>query len=514
MIDRGELERAWRAAEPPSDFAERVLQKVTVGATSEAGATAERSSAPAPSMADASWTWLALGSASRWITGRRARVSLTPGRSLSARSALALVACVGVTIGLWLTVAGPHADHGEVLAERRTQLPLGGGGVGVLESGAHVAWSGRQIRQVSGDVFYRVEPGEPFSVETPVGDVAVRGTCFRIRLHTPEGAEMTTVPGVAAKGKARDMLAERMYGMGAGVALGALATVIVYEGEVQLSQAEARLELGAGEAATMGPEGIRRVDDAPGLTGEPSPIGGVSASAAPAAGELSQRDEAALHQDIGELGRKLKLIEADKAELQRRLGRAESELARRGRAVEREHNDFDLDQDDWKKLAETGSIKYRVPCQVPGGWTPGPEVLDRLGLAPDDAEVIRAAHQRSNQRIWNALRPLCVEALGNDEVVDLIGADNCTHVVLGMANKADRESAQAAMRAVGETRAGERPPPAPGVQRHPVFDLFWALTGEMQAFEADLAESFGPEDAKRIAFSPSQSCTSSYGAAK
>ena len=33
-----------------------------------------------------------------------------------------------------------------------------------------------------------------------------------------------------------------------------------------------------------------------------------------------------------------------------------------------------------------------------------------------------------------------------------------------------------------------------------MFQLFWMLTGEMRAFEADLAENFGAEEAKRVAY--------------
>jgi hypothetical protein len=49
--------------------------------------------------------------------------------------------------------------------------------------------------------------------------------------------------------------------------------------------------------------------------------------------------------------------------------------------------------------------------------------------------------------------------------------------------------------------AGQRPAPASGTPLHPVFEVFWTMTGEMSQFEADLAQSFGPEEAKRIAFS-------------
>jgi hypothetical protein len=288
-------------------------------------------------------------------------------------------------------------------------------------------------------------------------------------------------------------LKQKVAALATAAALGVIATVLVYERRVQVSRADAPMQ--PGDAASMGPSGIERGADS--AAAEVSALL-VAPTPAPAR-DLAQREDAALRRDISDLARRLRVIEAEKAALALRLGHAEGELARRGerQTERRERDEFDLDRDDWKKLAKTGSIKYRVPCQE--GWTPAQ--LDQLGLASDDAEPLRAAYERSSQRVWSVLRPLCVEAIGNDAVVDILGPDTCTQVVLQMSKTADDDSMHAAMREVGETRAGERPPPAPGVPRHPVFELFWTLTGETAALEADLAESFGPEDAKRIVYS-------------
>jgi hypothetical protein len=287
--------------------------------------------------------------------------------------------------------------------------------------------------------------------------------------------------------------------------------VLVYEGRVQVSHADAHLELGPGEAAAMGGDRIERVNAAEAALAEGSGL--LGAAGAASAAELVQRDEAALRGEIGALGRQLQRIEGEKSALARQLGRAEAELARRqGGEAPRDRDNFDFDRDDWKRLAETGTIKYRLPCYKPEGWAPSAGELDRLGLSPDDGEVIRTVFERSRQRVWASLRALCVEAIGNEAVVDVLGFQSCTHVVLNLAQSADGESTSAAMRAVAETRAGARPAPVPGVPQHPVFDLFWTLTGEAAAVEADLAQSLGPEDAKRIMYGEGfGSCTSSYG---
>ena len=126
--------------------------------------------------------------------------------------------------------------------------------------------------------------------------------------------------------------------------------------------------------------------------------------------------------------------------------------------------------------------------------------------------MIRAAYQRSYARVWGTLRSLCVEAIGNANVVDVLGPNTLTHVVSDMAQKADGVAAQAAMRAVAEARARLHPRPATGTINHPVFDLFWTLSGEMPALEADLAESFGLEDAKRLAYATGMCAgTSTFG---
>ena len=137
----------------------------------------------------------------------------------------------------------------------------------------------------------------------------------------------------------------------------------------------------------------------------------------------------------------------------------------------------------------------------PNGWKAGPEQLNELGLSPDDEEPIRAAYQRSYDRVWKTLRPLCAKAVGNEQVVDVLGPDTCIHVIVDVARKQDKDAASEAMRLLAEVRAGQKPPPPSGIPVNPTFDVFWTMTGEMGKFEADLAQSFGPDEAHRLAYS-------------
>jgi len=454
-VDEAKLEEAWPAQEPPRDFAERVL-----------GASAAHGAAEAPpSRARRSWR--------RW--GVR----------------LGVAAALAASVLLWRSA--PHDVRGEITAEQRVEARVGQDARAVLEAGAHVSFSSGRVRQDRGDVFYRVEPAQPFVVETTVGEVEVLGTCFRVLIEEPGSEDV-------------DVSKKQLMGISAGAALGAVAVVVVYEGRVQLSQAGEVVTLGAGEVGQLSERGAQRLE-----LGAPEVEQAQLRARDPSRALVNVRsqDEEALRQGIAAANEKLQALEAEKGSLAERLGRAQAELARRG-GEPRERDEFDLDEQDWKELAARGTVKYRLPCQYDSGWTPSPDQLDALGLAPDDAETIRGAYERSRQRVWGVVGRLCEEAVGAPEIVDSISTDTCTHIVMDVARSKDMASTKAALHAVAEVRAGSREPPAE--PHHPVYDLFYTLSGEAHALEADLAESFGPDEAKRITFSK-QLCAGSntYG---
>ncbi|MBI3200039.1 MAG: FecR domain-containing protein [Myxococcales bacterium] len=429
-MDRRLLESAWPADEPPPGFAERVV----------AQATAKRPSR-------------------RW-------------------PAVALLVAAAAGLVVWFSFR-PSAS-GSHLAKERVEVAIGSRAVAVLESGAKIGWRGSRVEQSDGDVFYRVEPGGAFVVNTPAGDVSVLGTCFRVRVGSAKGTqEMKRKDVAVAAGSA---------------ALAALAVVTVYEGRVQLSHAGERVTLGAGESGKVGAGGTKK------LSADEATDTEASLTAPNEGGALAAANEN-LSKDISDLNKRLASIEKEKSRLQEQLAGAEQELAKRtdGGAARGRH-DFDLDSQDWAELAKEGTVKYRHPCFRANGWKPSPEQMQELGLAPDDIEPIESAYKRSYERLWKTLRPLCAKAVGNAEVADLLGPETCTHVVVDAVRKKDSAGAAEAMRQVGEVRAGLRPAPAPGKEQHPVFDAFYALTGELGAFEADLAQTFGPEEAKRLAY--------------
>ncbi len=439
-MDKSKLQDAWPVDAPPADFAQRTVAM--------AGVRAEKR--------------------------RQRRIATTVATLAVAAAALLVVT--------WPMLRGPKP--GSASAEQRMEVRVADRAKAVLEAGARIAWRGDVVEQPTGDVFYRVEPGEKFSVNTPAGTIEVLGTCFRVQVGNS--------PRAGDKKMKKQLLAAS-----AGAAIAAIAVVTVYEGKVQLLGAKERVTLGAGESGSIGPEGAKKL--------EADELSSAEAALEEAGGDKDKLDLSrandALAGDIANLNRKLRGLEKEKGKLEEQLVSAQTELARRtdGKPP-RDRNEFDLDQNDWVELAKTGTIKYRVPCLKQEGWTPGPKHLDKLGLAPGDAETIRASYQRSHERIWPQMRELCIAAIGKAEVADVLGADTCTHVVVDMARRTDSKGASEAMRQVAEVRAGTRAEADPAVAKHPVFKLFTALTGEMKDFEKDLAESFGPEEAARLAY--------------
>jgi hypothetical protein len=210
--DREDLE-AWAAQEPPADFAARVVE----GARSEA-----RGGKRSPYMRP---------------TARRAAVGVL----------LVTTAAAGVAMAVHLRHAGASGD---VTADARREVRVGSRAVAVLERGAHVAWAGESVRQSSGDVFWRIEPGSSFVVRTPGGDVTVKGTCFRAK-----------VAGVSARsGEAEERNMTRRNTI-FGAAVAASVVVGVYEGRVALSRDRTTVELVAGEQGEADRDGARKVGD-------------------------------------------------------------------------------------------------------------------------------------------------------------------------------------------------------------------------------------------------------------
>lgn len=432
----------WEPATPPADFAERVLARVRA----EDGVVESKNS----------------GRARPW----KAATSLLGG--------LAVAAAVVV-----YHRASP--SHGEAIANERIEVPLGSRALAVLEPGASVRWDGDDVVQSQGDVFYRVEPGKKFTVHTPAGDVAVKGTCFTVKVR----------PIGSGDG---EMVRRDMKAGAAGAALSALAFVAVYEGKVAVSHASSSVDLRAGENAQTGPDGVKRL----GADGSEAFEKSVTAAEQEDPADKANRN---LVRQVSDYRSRLEAVLAQKSDIEDKLKKSEAQLAASqdgGPAVAR--NDFDLSADDWKELAKDGTIKFDMPCFRKEPWMPSAEQLNALGLGPDDGQAIQNVYARSNARAWADVKPICAKAVGSAELAEKIGMNTCVHLILDIESARDPAAAAAAQKQVAEIRAGLQPMPGPNEPVNPVEKVFLTMTGEGQNFEKDLAQTFGAEEAHRLRF--------------
>lgn len=403
------------------------------------------------------------------------RLSRRAVRTSGAVAALALAAGVAL-------VAAPSLRHrsGEITAEERAEIAIGGRARAVVEARSHLRWSAPdEVTQTRGNVFYRVDPGAPFRVHTPAGDVEVRGTCFRVKIHEGE------------------MTGREMKAGAAGVLASAAAFVAVYEGKVAVSHAGQSAELAAGEAADMGARGVRKDADA-------SAAERAFDEATTAEGDASDPTLAAnrtLVASVGDYRARIERMEVERRALEQQLAdaRARLDAADGGPSAPK----AEITQDEWKELAKTGTIKMRVPCSWKGGWWPPAKKLDELGLAPSDAPALRDASNRLYESSWAAIRPIC-EKVGGKDIAEKLGLDGCPNFIFNYLRGVDREGAFEQMRRVAEMRAGLRPtPPLDDPSLGPVEKVFLIMTGQQSAIEADLAQSFGPDEAHRLVTSDS-----------
>jgi hypothetical protein len=426
--------RGWQAEEPPPDFAERVVKAAM---TEGRGESAPR---------------------------RRARLAWAVAGTFVAASAAAAAA--------WVVRPG-RADEGDITAEARREARVGDRAVAVLEPGAHVRWRAGAIEQVSGDVFWRVEPGARFVVHTAAADVAVKGTCFRVRLND-----------------GRDAMTRRDAWMGAaGAVVGVAAFVGVYEGKVAVSHAGQSVDVAAGQGARADGEGVHLVPS------ESNPAETARVPASLEADPLLQAN-ANLVDTVHDYKRRLEALAAEKKKVEKDLAVAEAKLADAGQVK----SDYELTPSDWKKLAAEGEVRMRVPCAGDrNDFTVSASDLNALGLAPQDAPVIQAALQRSNSRAWGVVGPLCSQALG-DANVERLGLPACMAILQELAEQKDHAAYNEAVHRVAEIEAGILPAPGPNDSVPPIERAYLALANEAGLLTDDLKQTLGPDDARRFVY--------------
>jgi hypothetical protein len=173
---------------------------------------------------------------------------------------------------------------------------------------------------------------------------------------------------------------------------------------------------------------------------------------------------------------------------------AEADAGGRGGRGRRDRGE--ATREDWERMAQLGVVRVRIPCIRDTPWKPSQRVVDRLGLAPQDVKTLEEAYVQSNKRVQDQIKPLCAAVLGGAAVADKVGATACIDAIQNAAKTADAKGAKDALSHAAEVQAGKRTATKDGA---PLEQLALVLSNEAKAFENDLAQKLGPEEAKRLA---------------
>jgi hypothetical protein len=388
------------------------------------------------------------------------------------------VAAVAAGAMMYTNVATPSEGSATAEAERR-EVRIGNRAVAVLEPGARLHWKGNVVEQAQGSVFYRVERGGSFRVQTSGGDVQVLGTCFKVDVLRPNGED--------------ENVSKRDWKMAAaGAASAGLMFVLVYEGKVAVSHAKERVDLVAGQGAVTAADGVARV----GPNGEREATN--IAAQESALGQANQN----LVESVRDYKKRLETIEEQKKDLEKRLELAKTKLdaeERKGDASPK-RSEFDLSAEDLQALAKEGTVKFMTPCSKKD-YKPDAETLQRLGLAPSDADVIAEAYKKVRAEAESQMRPLCQEVLGKSELTDRIPVDGCMHIVADLMSEANNQERRDAQQLAADILAGNKKAPAPGEKVPALTRMMLSRAGQAKALERELAKSLGPDDAHRVVFS-------------
>jgi len=255
-----------------------------------------------------------------------------------------------------------------------------------------------------------------------------------------------------------------------GAALGAVALMSIREGRVAISHARENVKVNAGETELA------------------DPTDGVDPAMAA---------NANLAEQVQRYKDKLEAIGAQKAATEKQLAEMEKKMAtiagKDGSA--RIRSEYDLSQEDWKKLAAEGTVKIQTPCVDMKTTDVSPSALAEVGLPASDAQPIHDALWDAGLRTWSVIRALCAQGLhGNLQLANDLGPEACSGLIEHMGHK-DGGDLEEQTRIAAEIRAGLVPMPPDPASLGPYTQLLLAQLSESQQIEEQLAKSIGPDDA-------------------
>ncbi|HKE16471.1 MAG TPA: hypothetical protein VKB80_16475 [Kofleriaceae bacterium] len=439
---------AWTVPDPPAGFADRVVSAGRGALADEAGpaAIAAPAASPGPRRRIAPWVVVAVAAAAALV--------LAQSRAPS---------------------GGGGQMAGSASPATRQSIRIGQRAVAVAEAGAALSWaieSGRAtVAQSAGDVFYRVERGGTFEVETPHGSVRVTGTCFRVEVKPMK----TPWQGVV------------------GAAIGAAVMVTVYEGSVLFaSRSGEERAVGAGQIAAAGERGVTVADARGGAAS--AMAGGPSASLPPAADasreELLRRD--ALQRD-------------EIAQLRARLqggGRvalgapAPSGLGALGAKDPSGRPWFDPSKEDLVRFAKECRVRADMPPLYrsdPLRW--GADQVEAAGLSDDQLTAVNRVFEQLQREVVSELRALYIEAIGDRERADDLSPEAMISELRG--KSAPDEEGRVNQR-LAQERAGLVAPPVDLSRASPLERFMRRRAGLGDETERRLAEVLGAARAREL----------------
>lgn len=388
--------------------------------------------------------------------------------------AAAVVAAAGVLSWHAFSGSGASPKTGSLTAESRQTARLGQRGVAVAEAGAAITWTvdgldAASVTQNRGNVFYRVDAGGAFKVQTPRGVVTVTGTCFRVEII--------------------DMKRDKLKAAAIGAALASAVVVTVYEGGVLFAddgESGAKVELEAGQRLVVDETGARH---------------------APAAGDVAGQDESAASAQLApppEGATREQLLERDQAQ-RKQIAKLREQLEGGSGASRSRRGATDPDGRPWFDPSEQTLAKFAEECRVRYDLPPFDMTGDNMqlpkeitaGMALTDEEL--AGMKRSYLAIRDGLvaevRELYIEATG-----DVQGADSLSMSAMGqeLQHKSSRSEAGRIHKTIARERAGLGKPPVDLSKRSPLERYYRLLGGAGDAMEDSLAQVIGTKRAREL----------------
>ena len=266
----------------------------------------------------------------------------------------------------------------------------------------------------------------------------------------------------------------------AGAALGALALLCVQAG---LSGAREKRKTSAGETKLADPNPASHADD-------DDDLGPAMAA------------NANLSEQVQRYKRRLEALGAEKAATEKQLAEVQTKLAavagKDGSA--RVRNEYDLSQEDWKKLAAEGTVKIQSPCVEMKTFDVAPSALASVGLPASDARPIHDALWGAALRKWSTVRALCAQGLhGNMQLAEDLGPEACAGLIEHLGHK-DGGDLGEQTRIAAEIRAGLVPMPPDPASLGVYTQLLLAQLSEAREIQEELTRSMGPDDAQAFLY--------------